>query len=299
MAEWLGLSWRDLLGRQRQVRLADSIDLNAVPRQLEPASAPLEPPDSFLRLSNKAYTTMYSALFYFAVRLRHAELLPTAFSMDEFIKAARSLGCELNERTIYDNFAEARHSDDHPFFAKFDPCEKARSRNLKVRLRSAADIRQRLLRCLRFRVYEEKFQRAPNTIIGYEVFAQAPLESESAKALEEALEPLYKAQKQRYKRPVRDCEDILASYEADLADYQVTPLPPNWKVRKKADLPAGMAHAIFTGDGIKPQPIAVAGTARDQRWQRGHCTRSRQYQAHGAYQVGTSEIQWRSSRPSA
>lgn len=253
MAEWLGIPWRDLLGAQRQIRPANNIDLNAVPRQLEPVSAPLifeQPPDSFLRLSNKAYTAMYSSLYYFAARLRHANLLPAAFTTDEFFKAAPSLGCELSERTIYDNFAEARHSDDHPFFAKFDPSEKASSRNLKFRLRSAADIRQRLLRCLRFRVYEEEFRRAPDTIIGYEVFAAGPLGSESAKALEETLKPLYDAQNQRYKRLVRKCEDILAGYAADLDDRQVTPLPADWKIRKKGDLPAGMAHAIFAADGI-------------------------------------------------
>jgi len=127
--------------------------------------------------------------------------------------------------------------------------EAARCWDVKFRLRSVPDIHARLLRILRFRVYEEEFQRDPDTIIGFEVFAAAPLGSESAKALELALEPLLQAQKQRYERLVRQCEDIIARHKADLADRKVTPLPENWKIRKKSDLPAGKARAIFDADG--------------------------------------------------
>ena len=192
---------------------------------------------------------MHSALYYTATRLRSAGLLPEAFSVQEFIDAAPTLGCELKERAIYDNFEAARHGDDHPLFAKFDPSEAARSWDVKFRLRSVPDIQDRLLRCLRFRVYEKEFQRDRDTIIGFEVFAAAPLGSESAKALELALEPLLQAQKQRYERLVRKCEDIIARHKADLADRKVTPLPANWKIRKKSDLPAGKARAIFDADG--------------------------------------------------
>ena len=234
--------------------------------QLETASALLffdEPPDSWLRLSNKTYSAMYSALFYFTTRLRSAGLLPEAFSVQEFIDASRTLGCELKDRAIYDNFEEARHGDDHPFFAKLDPSKGSRSWNCKFRLRSADDIQDRLLRCIRFRVYEEEFQGDRNTIICFEVFAEAPLGSESARALEMALEPLYEAQKQPYRRLVCKCEEIIARHEADLADLQATPLPPDWKIRKKSDLPAGKARAIFEADGKKPQPIAVGRIAWD------------------------------------
>ena len=123
--------------------------------------------------------------------------------------------------------------------------EAARSWDVKFRLRSVPDIHARLLRILRFCVYEKEFQRDPDTIIGFEVFAAAPLGSESAKALE----PLLQAQKQRYERLVRQCEDIIARHKADLADRKVTPLPANWKIRKKSDLPAGKARAIFDADG--------------------------------------------------
>ena len=252
MAEFLGIPWRPLLGIQSQIFSSDNIDLNAAPRQLETASAPpfyKEPPDSLLRLSNKMYSTMYSSLYYYATRLRGAGLLPEAFSVQELIDASRTQGCELKERAIYDNFEDARHSDDHPCFAKLDPSAEAQSWDVKFRLRPAADIQDRLLRCLRFRVYEEEFQGDRDTIIGFEVFAEAPLGSESAKALELALEPLIEAQKQRYERLVRKCEDIIASCEADLADRQATPLPANWKIRKKSDLPAGKARAIFSADG--------------------------------------------------
>ena len=252
MAEFLGIPWRALLGTQSQIFSSDNIDLNAAPRQLETASAPpfyKEPPDSLLRLSNKVYSTMYSSLYYYATRLRSAGLLPEAFSIQELIDAARTQGCELKDRAIYNNFEAARHGDDHPFFAKLDPSAGARSWNCKFRLRSVADIQDRLLRCLRFRVYEEEFEGDPDTIIGFEVFAEAPLGSESAKALELALEPLYEAQKQRYERLVRKCEEIIARCEADLADRQATPLPANWKIRKKSDLPAGKARAIFDADG--------------------------------------------------
>ena len=192
---------------------------------------------------------MYSALFYFAVQLHSADLLPEGFSVGEFIQAARPLGCELGERAIYDNFETARHGDDHPLFAKLDPSGDAQSWNCKFRLRSPAEIRQRLLRCLRFRVYEEEFGRDRDTIIGYEVFAEAPLGSESAKALEKALEPLYEAQKERYRRLAQKCEAIIARHQLELTDLQAKALPLNWKIRKKSDLPAGLARAIFNADG--------------------------------------------------
>ena len=67
--------------------------------------------------------------------------------------------------------------------------------------------------------------------------------------MELALEPLYEAQKQSYKRLVRKCKKIIAHHEADLADRRTTPLPPNWKIKKKSDLPAGKARAIFAADG--------------------------------------------------
>ena len=254
MAEFLDIPWRALLAKQRQILPSDTIDLNAAPRDPEAASAPPsgnEPPDSLLRLSNRYYSTMHSALYYYAARLRSAALLPEAFSVQEFIDAARALGCELKERAIYDNFEEARHGDDHPFFAKFDPSNGARSWNRKFRLRPAEDIQDRLLHCISFRVYEEEFQSDRDTIIGFEVFAEAPLGSESAKALETALEPLLERQKQRYERLARKCEEIITHCEADLADLRTTPLPLDWKIRKKSDLPAGKAHAIFEADGVK------------------------------------------------
>ena len=93
---------------------ADNIDLNAAPRQPETASEPPvfhEPPDSLIRLSNKYYSTMHSALYYIAARLRSASLLPEAFSVQEFIAAAPILGCELKDRAIYDNSDEAPSED--------------------------------------------------------------------------------------------------------------------------------------------------------------------------------------------
>ena len=80
-------------------------------------------------------------------------------------------------------------------------------------------------------------------MIGYEVFAEASLGSESAKALESALEPLYEEQKQRYEGLIRSCEETIAIYESELADFHVTPLPPNWKIRKPSDFPAGRARS--------------------------------------------------------
>lgn len=97
-------------------------------------------------------------------------------------------------------------------------------------------------------MYEAEFQKSTDTVIDFEVFAEAPLGSESAKALEKALEPLYETQKRRYKQLVLKCEGIIAHHEKELADLQATPLPPNWKIRKKSDLPAGMARAIFESD---------------------------------------------------
>lgn len=172
MAEFLHIPWRALLGVQPQRPPSDPIDLNTAPDQLETLSTPIlfeRAPDSFLRLLNKTHSTMYAALFYFAVQLRSADLLPKGFSLGEFIQAAWPLGCELGERTIYDNFETARHGDDHPLFAKRDPSENAQSWNCKFRLRSAADIRQRLLRCIRFRVYEEEFgrDRIPSSAMRY------------------------------------------------------------------------------------------------------------------------------------
>ena len=253
MAEWLGIPWRALLGRQRQLLPTDNIDLNAAPYDPESASPPpfyAEPPDSLIRLMNKCYTTMHSSLYYVISRLRSAGHLPKAFSVQELINAARPLGCELKERAIYDNFKEARHGDDHPFIAKFDPSDSAQARDCKFRLRPTEDIQDRLRRCNRFRVYEKEFQADPDTILGFDVFAAAPLASEFAIALEMALEPLMEAQKQRYERLVRKCEEIIARDEAKLADRQVTPLPPDWKIRKKSDLPAGVARAIFEVDGL-------------------------------------------------
>ena len=49
---------------------------------------------------------------------------------------------------------------------------------------------------------------------------------------------------------MRKCEEIIAREEAALAGRQITPLPPNWKIRKKSDLPAGLARAIFDADGL-------------------------------------------------
>ncbi len=157
MAEFLHIPWRALLGGRRQIPSADKIDLNAAPRDSEAASAPPyynEPPDSLLRLFNRYYSTMRSSLYYNAARLRTAALLPEAFSVQEFIDAARALGCELKERAIYDNFEEARHGDDHPFTAKFDPSENAQSRDCIFRLRPAEDFQDPLRRSNRFRVYE-------------------------------------------------------------------------------------------------------------------------------------------------
>ena len=109
--------------------------------------------------------------------------------------------------------------------------------------RPTDDICDQLRRSNRFRVYEEEFQRDRATILGFEVFVAAPLGSEFAMALEKALEPLMEAQKQPYERLVRKCEEIIACEEAALADRRVTPLPPNWKIRKKSDLPAGLANS--------------------------------------------------------
>ena len=161
MADWLAIPSRALLGRRHQFRPADPIDLNAVPRELESASPPPfydEPPDSLIRLMNKCYTTMHSSLYYVISRLRSAGHLPEGFTVQELIEAAPLVGCELKDRAIYDNFEEARHSDDHPFIAKFDPSESAQSRNCKFRLRPTDDVEDRLRRCNRFRVYEKEFQ---------------------------------------------------------------------------------------------------------------------------------------------
>jgi len=209
MAEWLGIPWRVLLGRERQFPPADSIDLNAAPSDFETASAPqfyAEPPDSLIRLLNKCYTTMHLSLYYVISRLRSARHLPEAFSVQELLDVALMVGCELKERAIYDNFEEARHGDDHPVIAKFDSSESVQSRDCKFRLRPTDDICDQLRRCNRFRVYEEEFQRDRDTVLGFEVFAAAPLGSEFAIVLE----PLMEAQKQPYERLVRKCEEIIA-----------------------------------------------------------------------------------------
>ena len=134
---------------------------------------------------------MYSALYYYATRLRSAGLLPEGFSIQELIDAARTQGCELKDRAIYNNFEAARHGDDHPFFAKLDPSAGARSWNVQIspalsgRCRGPASALQSASASTK-----RNFEGDPDTIIGFEVFAEAPLGSESAKALELALEPL-------------------------------------------------------------------------------------------------------------
>ena len=192
---------------------------------------------------------MYSALYYYATRLRSAGLLPERLSAfkNSSMPRGRRAASSKSEPSMTTLKRRATATIIH-FLQNLTLVKAARSWNCKFRLRSADDIQDRLLRCIRFRVYEEEFQGDRDTIIGFEVFAEAPLGSESAKALEMALEPLIEAQKQSYKRLMRKCEKIIARHAADLADRQATPLPPNWKIKKKSDLPAGKAHAIFKAD---------------------------------------------------
>ena len=249
-AEWLNIDWRALLKDQSSNGSSKSINLNAIPlTDAVPTPHSFEyAPDTWQTQINKTYTTTYATLLYFALRLRSAELLPEAFTVKDFINESRPLDNEVSERTIYNAFEEARDGNTHPVFAKIDPSEDSTSWNCKFRLRSLDDIRDRLLKAIRYRVHEEAFRQHPDIVIGYEVFAEAPLGSESAKALESALEPLYEEQEQRYEGLKRSCEESIAIYEAELADFHATPLPPNWKIKKPSQFPAGRARAIFDAD---------------------------------------------------
>ena len=251
VAEWLGIDLSALLGPWRKSRSARKTDLNAAPLRPRPDSAPPsfeQPPDTWLKLLRRYYTTTDPVLFHFAMRLCRSGPLAEGFTIQEFIRALRSHQCEVSERAIYNAFQDARDGDNHPVFAKLDVAGKPRSWNCKFRLRSLSDIRDRLALGIRYRVYEKQFHRQLDTLIGSDVFAEAPLGSEYAKALQFSLGSLYLEQRQRYERLARACEDTIADCEADLHNYHATPLPLDCKIKQPADFLAMLARAIYEAE---------------------------------------------------
>ena len=174
VAEWLGIDWRTLLRPQPKTPSANKIDLDAAPQETESASLSFEqPPDSWLRLLIKFYKPTLAPLYFFAFRARREGLLPPALTRQKAFDTLPQLGCNLNRGSIYGIFNEVDESDNHPVFSKIDPSQASSSRHCKFRLRSPEDMRRRLLHCIRYRVYEEKFCQHRDTLIGFQAFTEA------------------------------------------------------------------------------------------------------------------------------
>ena len=249
LAEFLDIDWRSLLKPRTQINSSSKVDLNAAP-QTDAETAPIsfeQIPDSWLRTFNKFYTSTDAQLFFFAIRARSAGSLTESFTIQEFIETVPELGCNISGRSIYRAFKRAAADDNHVLIAKLDPIQRSRHRNAKYRLRSLEDIKRRLLHDIRLRVYEEKFPKHPDILIGFEVFDEALQGSSLAITLKSALEPLYREQKQRFDRLINRCEGLIAGYLADLDDLSATPLP-DWSIDNATDLPAMLAHALYIDD---------------------------------------------------
>ena len=250
-AERLGIDWRAILASQRSDISATSIDLDAAPQPINSERAPLaldEAPDTWLTLILKFYTLTAATLFLFALRLYRTGPLAQGFTRDEFVTAARPLGCNLKEDTIKKFFKEeVFKEDDHPVFAKFDPSDRSSIRTCKFRLRSPDDIQRRLQQGISYRVYEKTFSQHGDVLIDYQVFDEALLGSKFAKTLQSALAPLYREQKQRFASLKYACERKIAAYLADLDDLSATALP-DWTIDKPCELTALLARGIYDAD---------------------------------------------------
>ena len=260
MAERLGIDWRPLIRPQPKSFSSQGIDLDAAP-ETDAETAPLafdQAPDSWLRLLIKFYKSTEAVLFNFALPLRGAGLQASGFTVSEFIKALRPLGCNFSDGAIYKVFQEVAKHDNHPLFVKVDPSNGSGSRKGKFQLRGLDDIRRRLMHGIRFRVYESTFHKQRDTLIGLDVFNQAKLGSEFTKTVQSALEPLYMGQEQRFDSLKHVCEQKIAGYMADLDDLSATPLP-DWIVNKPCEMPALLARGIYNAD---PEDRSKAEWAR-------------------------------------
>ena len=249
VAEWLGIDWRALRWSQPQSVSSKNIDLDAAP-QIDAETAPLsfdQAPDSWLRQLIKFCTKTEAALFHFALRLCRTGPLTLGFTIQEFVKSLRPLGCNISERSIYRVFEDVLKHDNHLLFAKLDPSLGSSSRNRKIQLRSEEDIKRRIAHAARYRVYERTFHKRRDILIDFKVFNQAKLGSELAKALESALEPLYTKQKKRFESLLYVCEQKIAAYQADLEDLHATSLP-DWTIDKPSEFPALLARGIYDAD---------------------------------------------------
>ena len=233
LAEWLSIDWRALLRSQSAVGATNDIDLDAAP-QSDSTGAPLSfdnAPDTWLRTVIKFYPPIMGVLFYFALRLCRTGPLAQGFTRGEFINALRPLGCNVNKRTIENVFQDILEHDDTPLFAKVDPKVGPGRKNCKFRLRSLDDIKRRLMHDISYRLYESTFHKHRDTLIGFQVFAEALQESKFASSLESARGPLYKEQKQRFNSLRYVCDQKIAAYRADLENLSSTPLP-DWVIDK-------------------------------------------------------------------
>ena len=87
MAEWLGIDWRELLRAQPKLLSTTDIDLNAA---LGTESAPLsfeQAPDSWLAQIHKHYKKTNATLYYLALHMLNACILPEAFTVPQLIEA--------------------------------------------------------------------------------------------------------------------------------------------------------------------------------------------------------------------
>ena len=177
VAEWMHIDWRALLKTRTQLVSSKDIDLNAAPGQAAATRAPLAfdiAPDSWLRTLIDFYTPTEATLFHYALRFCQTGPLAEGFTRDEFIKGARSLGCNLKEDTIKRFFKNKVFKDDnHPIFGKVDPGDGSNIRNCKFRLRDLDDIRRRIMHDIHYRVYERTFHQQRDTLIDFKVFAEA------------------------------------------------------------------------------------------------------------------------------
>ena len=251
VAEWLNIDWRALLRPQPQIVLSKAINLDAAPQGASAARVPLafdQTPDSWMRLLIEFYKPTEAVLLHYALRLCRSGLLAEGFTRDEFIKAARPLGCNLKADTIKKLFKSDVYEDDnHPCCARVDSGDGASIRKCKFRLRSLENIKRRLLQGIRCRVYEDTFRAHRDTLIDFKAFDEALPGSKYAKRLRSALEPLYQEQNQRVGSLKDFCDRKIAAYEAELEDLSATPLP-NWTIDQPCELPALLARGIYDAD---------------------------------------------------
>ena len=252
VAEWLNIDWRALLRPRPQDDSPRGIDLSAAPEQAAAASLAFDiAPDSWLRTLIKFYKPTEAVLLHYALRLRASGALAEGFTRDEFITAARPLGCNMKEDTIKKFFKSEVYADDnHPVFAKVDPKDGMTIRKCKFRLRSLEDMKRRLMQGIGYRVYEKTFRAHRDTLINFKAFDEALPGSKYAKKLQSALEPLYKEQKPRFESLKNLCGRTIAAYLAELEDLSTTPLP-DWTIDQPCELPAMLARGIYDEDQEK------------------------------------------------